>query len=116
MRGPLNVRLMPLLLLLAAVCRTNIAVAVRQRRGLELSSVHHLIGDRRLTEGIQPTAYSVKLHPVLEDSVFSGVVQINLTVTKEQSTIEVHSHYDMVIKVGDIAVRELQRSVCVGES
>lgn len=110
MRGLFSIGLMRLLLLLlATVGWRSGAVADRHRRGLELSSVHHIISDTRLADGIVPIKYVVKLFPVMEESVFSGTVQIGFNVTQEQSTIELHAHYDLVIKAGDVVVREMER-------
>lgn len=108
MRGLFNIGLMPLLLLATVGWRSS-AVADRHRRGLELSSVHHIISDTRLAEGIVPIKYSLMLAPVIEESSFSGMVEIVLNVTQERSTIELHAHYDLVIKLSDITVRGLMR-------
>lgn len=104
--------LLPALLLIggswaAAAATPSTSTNQRQRRGLDLSSVHHLIPDQRLKSGLFPLHYELDLHPMLEDNSFSGVVRIDLyVVSATRDTIELHAHYDLTIKLEDISLRE----------
>lgn len=101
-----------MLLLLPPLAAARQATSLRQRRGLELSSVHQLIGDQRINgidADVVPTFYNVSLVPRLEDSTFSGSVGIGLMVKSQRDTIELHAHPDLIIRMEDISLVHVER-------
>lgn len=98
-----------LLLLLPLLDARQAVPSARQRRGLELSSVHQLISDQRLGAGVQPTFYNLSLVPRLEESTFTGRVGISLLAVSALDALELHAHQDLVIRTEDISLHNVDR-------
>lgn len=76
----------------------------RIRRSIDLSAANTLIPDTRLPTDLVPVDYSLYLHPVLEQSTFTGRVNVTMVCTKRTNRITLHAHHDLQVDEVNLAV------------
>lgn len=81
---------------------------MRKKRSIELSAAHQLISDVRLPTDVKPLSYILDLRPDMEKSSFTGTVKINVSCEEQTNKIALHSHFDMLIKMSDIKLKQLK--------
>ncbi|XP_058127860.1 aminopeptidase N [Anopheles ziemanni] len=69
----------------------------RIRRSIDLSAANTLISDAKLPTDLMPVNYSLYLHPVLEQSSFTGRVNVTMLCTKRTNRITLHAHHDLQV-------------------
>ncbi|XP_041970437.1 aminopeptidase N [Aricia agestis] len=81
------------------------ALHIIKTRSIDLNNAYGLAMESRLEKSVEPTGYKLALEPYLEDGMFKGRIEINITVLEETESISVHCAHEIDIMESEVLHR-----------
>ncbi|CAH4038188.1 unnamed protein product [Pieris brassicae] len=83
-------------------------------RSIDLNNAHALTLETRLPKTVKPNGYNIELEPYLDDAVFNGRVQINVTWLEDSDEISLHCSHDLEVTEHNVVLRNGENLEVVG--